>query len=449
VRSTTSRSSTTADRRGPTALAVVVGFTLLLLLGVPAAAQHQGHHPDPEPAEPAEAQTDTGRHLYQSDMALMAGRTAQHEAPAPPGWTWMVTGVGRLVLNDQGGPSGDRDLESTNWNMVMGHHGLGPGRLTLMLMNSLEPQTVDEAGSPQLFQTGETFEGQPLVDHQHAHDFFMNLSATWRLPLGDASAAWVQLAPVGEPALGPTAFMHRASSGENPSAPLGHHWQDSTHITNNVLTLGGGHGPWTLEASVFHGAEPDDQRWDLEGGELDSFSGRLHLRLGRGWSAQVSSGRLEQPEQLVPGDVTRTTASVHYGAEGDRPFAASAVWGRNDEEHGVSDSFLLEAAYAATRSDHVFGRAEYVDKDEQLLATKDLPPEGQPVELAAIRALTLGYLRAIHVPGRVETGVAVDVTVYDYPGALDDAYGDSPAAVHLFVRLRWTVGSGGAPHAHG
>ncbi len=425
-------------------------MTLPLLLVAPAAAQHEGH--PPEPAEQAAPPTDTGRRLYQSDMALMTGRTTQHEAPAPPGWTWMDTGVGRLVFNDQGGPSGDRDLESTNWNMVMGHHRLGPGRLTLMLMNSLEPQTVADAGSPQLFQTGETFAGQPLVDHQHAHDFFMNLSATWRVPFGDASAAWVQLAPVGEPALGPTAFMHRASSGENPAAPLGHHWQDSTHITNNVVTLGGGHGPWTLEASAFHGAEPDDHRWDIEGGELDSFAGRVYLRLRGGWSAQVSSGRLEQPEELVPGDVTRTTASVHYGAEGDRPVAASVVWGRNDEEHGVSDSFLLEAAYAVTRSDHVFGRAEYVEKDEQLLATKQLPPEGQPVELAAIRALTLGYLRAIELFDAVETGVAVDVTVYDYPGALDDAYGDSPASVHLFVRLRWTAGSGGAQHgqhAHG
>ena len=379
----------------------------------------------------------------------MTGRTTQDDmlmGHTAPGWTWMVTGIARAVLNEQGGRSGERAFESTNWNMLMGQHDLGPGRLTLMLMSSLEPATIQDEGSPQLFQTGEAFEGRPIVDHQHAHDFFMNLSATWRAALSQRSAVWVQLAPVGEPALGPTAFMHRASSGENPSAPLGHHWQDSTHITSNVVTLGGGIGRWTLEASAFHGAEPDEQRWDIDGGDLDSYAARVGMRLGHGYSAQVSWGHLEQPEALVPGDTTRTTVSVHYGAAGDRPFAASVVWGRNDEDHGTSDSYLVEAAYAVTSADQVFGRAEYVEKDEQLLATKSLPPEGQPVDLAAIRALTLGYLRTIDISGPLETGIAFDFTFYRFPDTLDDAYGDSPVSAHMFVRLRWTAESPG--HAH-
>jgi hypothetical protein len=423
---------------------------LILSLSFPAWAQHSGHHPAPTVEVTTTYPSWWG--LFQSDMSLMTGMTP-HDRMAGmemPGWSWMVLGVGRIVLNDQGGPSGDRAFESSNWNMVMGHHALGRGRLSLMLMNSLEPATIEDEGSPELFQTGESFGGQPLVDHQHAHDFFMNLSATWRMPFGNDSGLWIQLAPVGDPALGPTAFMHRASSGENPSAPLGHHWQDSTHITSNVITVGGGRGIWAVEGSVFHGAEPDEERWDIDGGEIDSYSGRLTLRFARAWSAQLSLGRLESPEALVPGDLTRTTASVHYGAAGERPFAASLVWGRNDEGHGVSDSFLLEAAYMPTNVDSVFARAEYVEKDEDLLATKELAPEGQPTNVAAIRALTLGYLRDLELFRSLDTGLAFDFTAYGFPAGLDAAYGESPLSAHVFVRLRWKAASAAhAGHSHG
>ena len=423
------------------ALRGLAGLGLLLSCGT-AWAQHAGHAP--EPTEQHEEQ-EAKRRLYPTEMALMAGMTPRDPMAGMqmPGWAWMVTGVARLALNDQGGPSGERDVESSNWNMLMGHHDLGSGRLTLMLMNSLEPATFEDDGSPELFQTGEAFEGRPLVDHQHAHDFIMNLSATWRAPLGKRSAAWAQLAPVGEPALGPTAFMHRASSGENPTAPLGHHWQDSTHITYNVITLGGGWGPLALEGSVFHGEEPDEDRWNIDGGDLDSFSGRLTLRLRGGFSAQLSRGHLEDPEELVPGDLDRTTASIHYGATGERPLAATLVWGRNDEEHGVSNSFLIEGAYAITVVDQVFARVEYVEKDQELLATKQLGAEAEPVELASIRAFTAGYLRDFELWNVIRTGLGADLTAYRFPDALDESYGDSPISVHLFVRVRWIRGSRG------
>ena len=397
-------------------------------------AQHSEHQHAPEPKGPT---------LFQSDMALMAGMTPRDPMAdmKMAGWSWMVMGVARIVFNDQGGPSGATVGESTNWNMVMGHHDLGPGRLTLMMMNSLEPATLHDDGSPQLFQTGEAFQGRPLVDRQHAHDFFMNLSATWRWPFGAEAAVWIQAAPVGDPALGPTAFMHRASSGENPASPLGHHWQDSTHVTSSVVTLGGGWGSWALEGSGFHGEEPDEHRWGIDGGGLDSYSGRLAYR-GRGpWSAQVSYGRLEDPEQLEPGDLKRTTASIHYRARGDGPIAASLIWGRNDEEHGVSDGLLLEGAYAVTGRDQVFARTEYVEKNQTLLATKALPPEGEPVDLAAIRALTLGYLRDLPY-----VGIGGDITVYDYPSGLEGAYGEHPLAAHVFLRFRWSLGSHGGTH---
>ena len=390
----------------------VLAATSLLLL--PALAQHESHE------HHAPAQERPG--LFQSDMALMTGTTPRDPMGGMEvsGWSWMDTGVARLVLNDQGGPSGATVFESSNWNMVMGHHDLGPGRLTLMMMNSLEPATLHDDGSPQLFQTGETFQGRPNVDRQHAHDLFMNLSGTWRIPLGEASALWAVLAPVGEPALGPTAFMHRASSGENPSAPLGHHWQDSTNITSNVITVGGGVGPIAVEASAFHGREPDEHRWGIDGGGIDSYAGRLTFRSRGPWSAQVSYGRLEDPEALEPGDLKRTTASVHYGASGDRPLAISFVAGRNDEEHGISDAFLLEGAYAITRVDQVFARVEWVEKDETLLQTKELG-DAEPVPLAEIRALTVGYLRDLELFRRVQTGIGMDLTLYGFPDSLEPA----------------------------
>jgi len=327
-------------------------------------------------------------------------------------------------------------------------------------MSSFEPATLHAGGSPQLFQTGETFEGRPLVDHQHPHDFLMNLSATWRRPLGAHGAAWVQGALRGEPALGPTTFMHRASAGENPSAILSHHFQDSTHITDEVVTLGAGWRWVSLEGSVFHGQEPDEGRWDLDFGAIDSWSTRVKLHLGGGWSGQVSHGVLNEPEALNPGDVKRTTASLHYGERGDRPFAASFVWGRNRESHGTFNGFLLEGAYQATTVDHFYLRGEQADRDLDLLVFKGGPPvtrvmlEEQAAPLldrrTSVRALTLGYLRDLHhfkgagPLAPVHVGLAADLTLYDFESLLDATYGESPLSVHVFLRVRW-----GAPHGGG
>jgi hypothetical protein len=394
-------------------------------------------------------------------MTLMAGMTADDPmATVPlPRWQWMTMGTARLLYNRQGGPSGKEQLESSNWTMVMGQRDVGRGRLTLMAMNSVEAATLPGAGSAQLFQTGETFEGRPLVDHQHPHDFFMNLSATYRLPLGGRGAAWLHGALRGEPALGPTTFMHRASAGENPAAILSHHFQDSTHITDGVVTAGLGWSRFTLEGSLFHGQEPDEGRWDIDPGALDSWSARLKARLGAGWSGQVSHGVLKDPEALNPGDVERTTASLHYNERGQGRFAASLAWGRNRESHGTFDGFLVEGAMQATAVDHFYFRGEQVDRDLDLLVFKGGEPVTRVTLLGeeehldrriAVRALTVGYLRdlfRVEGPawlGPVHLGLGADLTVYQFETLLEATYG-TPASVHAFLRLRW-----GAPHgAHG
>lgn len=424
-------------------------------------AQHEHH----APPSPTPAPDEASLHLFQSDMSLMTGMTPRDpEAEAPMaempdmpgmaamasgGWHVMDLGVVRLSFNRQGGASGGSEIESSNWNMIHAGRRLGPGRLSLMMMNSLEPATYPKRGSRELFQTGESFHGEPLVDRQHPHDFFMNLSATYRLDLGRDAGAWIQAAPVGEPALGPVAFMHRASAGDNPTAPLGHHWQDSTHIAFNVVTAGGGWKWIALEGSVFHGREPDEHRWNIEGGAIDSASLRAKVTLGR-WSGELSHGFLKSPEALEPGNTHRTTASVGWGADGGGPFAVSLVWGRNDEAHGTSDAWLLEGAWRLTRRDAIYARAELVEKDRELLATKALPPESETgADFARIGACTAGYARDFDVTPVLKTALAADVTAYRFPSSLDAAYGRHPISLHVFLRVRWGSDHGAGHHGAG
>jgi hypothetical protein len=391
------------------------------------------------------------RRLFSSDMAPMLGLGAQDPAPglAPGRWAWMTMGVVRLAYNRQGGPSGATALESSNWAMGMGQLRLGGGLFSLMAMASLEPATIRGPGSPQLFQTGETWDGEPLVDRQHPHDFVMNLSATYRLGLGGAAALWLQAAPRGEPALGPTAFMHRASAGDNPSPPLAHHWQDSTHITSSVVTLGGAWRAFTLEASAFHGREPDEGRWDLDPGGLDSVSLRLKASLPRGWSAQASWGHLNEPEALVFGDARRATASFHYGAAGDRPLALTLAYGRNEETaHPATNSILLEGAWQATPRDQAFFRGEWVEKDAQLLSAKGFPLGGGEAGADSVLALTLGYARGIARLGGLEGALGGDVTGYAMRERLEPFYGRRPVSFHVFLRARWGRHKPGMHHGH-
>jgi hypothetical protein len=202
-----------------------------------------------------------------------------------------------------------------------------------------------------------------------------------------------------------------------------------------VITLGEGWNRFVLEGSAFHGAEPDEERWDLDGGAINSYSGRLKIKLGTSWSAQVSNGYLHDPEALEPGDVHRTTVSLETGADGTRDWAATLVWGQNNEEHGIiSNSLLAEAAWQKTRLDQLYGRFEWVEKNEELLATKALSGD---TSLADIYTLTGGYMRNIDLLKQVTTGLGGDVTVYDYPESLKDVYGDFPVSFHVFLRARW------------
>ena len=254
-----------------------------------------------------------------------AGTSAQPNSTGEPmimrargKWMFMFHGVAFLNGIQQTGPRGYDKVFSTNWFMPMAQRQIGRGQLTLRTMLSLEPATVTQRFYPLLFQQGETAFGKPINDGQHPHDFIMELAALYDLRLGKNALLSFYAAPVGDPAMGPSAYAHRASASEDPVATLGHHLQDSTHIANDVVTGGLAYKNARIEFSGFHGREPDEFRWDINSGAIDSWSTRLTVQPGQNWSTQYSFAHLTSPEQLHPADdVQRMTASVSY----NRPFA--------------------------------------------------------------------------------------------------------------------------------
>jgi hypothetical protein len=368
-------------------------------------------------------------------------------------WLLMFHYNAVLGVNAQGGPRGVTKLESANWFMPSAIRRVGNGTLELRGMFSLEPFTFPPGGSPLLFQTGETYKGEPIIDRQHPHDLFMELSATYTVPLGDKATWFAYFGYPGEPALGPTAFMHRASASENTSAPLSHHLQDSTHISFGVLTTGFTYHGFKLEGSIFNGREPGENRYNFEANPWTSRSIRLSFAPNNRWSMQVSHGFLRNPEALEPGDVRRTTASLTYNKPINRGnWASSFIWGRNHEIHGGRvfnlNGYNAESTLNFLDKNFVYTRLELTDKnqllraaDRQLLGITDHHPSFR------IGAYTGGYAREVWNSEKTSVALGSDITFYSKPSTLDPIYGSSPVSWKVFVRLRPAKGSMAAMHS--
>jgi hypothetical protein len=354
------------------------------------------------------------------------------------------------MFNRQGGPRGETELKAPNWWMGMAQRKAGRGTLTIDLMLSLDAATVGYQGYSEIFQVGETYLGIPLIDHQHPHDFLMRASAAYRLPVGRGYSVTMSGGPVDAPALGPVAFMHRPSALENPIAPLSHHTLDSTHIAMGVLTGGIDRGPFEVEASTFHGREPDEQRWDLmDPGPLDSWSVRGWFRPNPSWSFQISRGFLKAPDVSEEGDVRRTTASASWkGTRGDRWTAVTAAWGRNKKIGGDYNAFLLEATHDRIAGLAVFGRAEYVQVETDVLRFGVHTFQGGrkkahvviPGTIDYVPTWTLGASRTVWKPRGWDFAAAGDVTGYVVPTVLKPTHGDHPVSLHLYFRVRGARG---------
>jgi hypothetical protein len=345
-------------------------------------------------------------------------------------------------VNRQGGPRGVTKFESANWFMPMAFRKVGRGTLQLRGMFSFEPFTFPPGGSPLLFQTGETYKGRPIIDAQHPHDLFMELSAQYTLPIGERATWFAYFGYPGEPALGPVAFMHRASASENSSAVLSHHLQDSSHITFGVLTTGFTYRWFKLEGSVFNGREPDENRYNFEAHKWNSRSARLSFAPNKNWSMQISHGLLRNPEALEPGDVRRTTASLGYNKPFERGnWATSFIWGRNHENHGGEifnlNGYVAESTVNFLDKNYLYTRLELVDKnallrdaDRALLGITDHHPSFR------IGAYTFGGARDIWNTDKTSVAIGTDLTFYSKPAVLDAIYGSNPLSWKLFFRIR-------------
>lgn len=421
-------------------------LTALLVVAnaAPARAQTHGTHDMPMPMPSATADQAMPEMTEDPLMARamrMGSGTSVLPATSPMrawmvhagDWMWMFYGDLVGGYNQQGGPRGAQTWAAENWQMAMGTRPFGPGLLDLRAMTSLEGLTLPPGGTPQLFQTGETYQGRPLLDKQHPHDLFMELSGryTWNLAAG--TEAFLYGGFPGEPALGPSAFMHRPSAMDNHWAPLGHHLQDSTHISFGVATAGIRWHALQLEASAFNGREPDENRFNFDLGPIDSWATRLSWFPGRNWSTQISYGRLARPEALEPWGIDRTTASVTH--VGDTPLgrlATSLIWGQNLELRPTPralQSYGVESQLDLGTLTHLYGRFELVDKEGLGLAAND---EGSH----RVGALTLGGVRDLGGLAGFDLGLGADATAYSLDEQVAAAYGFNPISFRVYLRMR-------------
>jgi hypothetical protein len=371
-------------------------------------------------------------------------------------WQFMQDGIVVGEFNRQGGPRGGKEFVAPNWWMGMAARSLRGGPLTLTAMFSLDPASVGKDGYREIFQVGEALGGVPLVDRQHPHDFFMQMAGSWRIPLTRSTGFTIAGGPVGEPALGPIAFMHRPSASDNPLAPVSHHVFDSTHVAFGVVTAAVDHGRWLIEGSVFNGREPDERRWNFEIGALDSVSGRVWFRPADRWEFQVSTGHLKNPEQLEPGNVQRTTTSGSWLLrDGDDYTAVTVAYGVNASDHGRRHALLGEA----TRHfglNSLYARVEVLQVETAVFqpccasvpvgsvigVIPCAPPcagadvGADPNRRDVVGAFTFGGVRDVLRRGGFEGGFGGAVTLYAVPDVLKPTHGDRPVSFQLFFRLR-------------
>lgn len=344
-------------------------------------------------------------------------------------WMLMLHGYAWGVYTDQGGPRGENEAFVTSMAMLSAARDYGGARLQLRSMMSLEP-AMGAKGYPNLFATGETAAGRiQLTDRQHPHDLFMELSARLDVDAGPGSV-FVYGGPVAEPAIGPSAFMHRTSATYQPLSPITHHWFDSTHISYGVVTVGYAASRWQLEASAFRGREPDQFRWNIERPSLDSWSVRATWTPSPAWAVQVSHGRLKSPEQLEPDrDEARTTASVQYARHG--VSALLAFSNKHLLPGRTLTAWLAEANWDIDRHHTLFARAEDVANDELF------PDRTDPLHDRKFRVGKLegGYAYRLPFVGPFDLALGGSVGVFAKPAALDAAYGKMPVSFSLFAKV--------------
>jgi hypothetical protein len=356
--------------------------------------------------------------------------------------SWMLMFHGNIFIryNNQDitnkGQRGDDQIDAPAWIMLMGQKNISKrGLFHFSVMPSLDPFTVGNKGYPLLFQSGETYKGKRLVDRQHPHDLFSELSVAYTHMISQDLDLTAYLAYPGEPAIGTVAFMHRTSALNNPDAPLSHHWQDATHISFGVATLGLRYKIVKLEGSCFTGREPDENRYNFDQPRFDSYSVRLLCNPSEQLALQVSQAYLKSPELSEPGeDLIRTTASVihHLSLGGEHKYLATTfAWGLNKSHH-EEHSFLLEPNLQLDKT-ALYLRYEWVQKSADEL---DLPQFNNGHKaIFTIQSFTLGINRVLVRAGGNNIAAGIQGSIYHADSRLNYLYGENPLAAEVYIRL--------------
>lgn len=370
------------------------------------------------------------------------------------GWTLMGHGSAFGQFDDQAGFRGDRQVGLIDWEMLMALRPVAGGLFRVNAMTSFQPFVLDGHGYPELLQTGGSFEGGRLANRQHPHDLIGELAVAFEHSLTSKLATSIYAAAVGEPALGPVTYMHRPSAENDPFAPIGHHWEDATHGSAGVVTLGVNTRWLNLEGSAFNGREPDDYRFNVDyyGAKLDSYSGRLTVAPGpnvalSAWGGYVyAHDRLDDP-----------TGMQRYGASilttSDRPdggtWANGLIWGMNVHHHSArlhthtpgaktytaSAALLFESSLDLNDRTSVYGRVEQVQKSADDLGFLG----GEPMQLFTVRSLSLGATRDLRTLRDLSIGVGARGTVNLVPETLRFTYQTrTPSGLAIYLRVRPT-----------
>ena len=368
----------------------------------------------------------TGKWMLMTHGEINARYTGQNlnnvdRNPPPP------TATGGMSLYPELERGGTR-FDAPNWAMLAAERSVFEyDRLLLRTMLSLDPATIGNEGYPLLFQTGEG-----LADRQHPHDLFMELAVLYSHFVDENNQVFAYLGLPGEPALGPTAFMHRPSAGGNAEAPLAHHFQDATHITSGVVTLGWVYQRTKAEVSLFRGREPDADRWNIDVGALDSYSLRLTQNFGN-YSVQGSVAHIHEPEPGEHGDIVRTTVSLHHNRKiPDGNWSSSFVYGMNAGHHGRRlHSFLRETSFQKKRM-QLWTRFESL---QRLGAELDLPVARAESQYL-VNALTLGAGAVLFRTAGLEFFLGSQAAVNFMSPALERYYGEHPVSAQVFIKVR-------------
>jgi len=370
---------------------------------------------------------DASGTAWQPDDSFHGGVHTQAGA-----WTLMSHALLNGVYDWQDGPRGDEKAFLAGMIMSSARRTIGTdGTLNIRAMLSPDP-LMGEEGYPLLLAAGESADGlEPLVDRQHPHDLFMELSASYAHRLGEDGSVFVYAGLPGEPAFGPPAFMHRMAAMDAPEAPITHHWFDSTHITFGIVTAGYVRDDWKLEVSQFRGREPDEDRYDIESGALDSTSVRASWNPNPNWALQVSWADIESPEALHPEeDETRWSASALYTKRfGENGWWASTLaYADKERSDGVSlGAWLVEAALHPNERWTIFARGEAIETDE--LGDHHGPPEN-------VARLSLGAIRDFRLNQYALLGIGALAQHHLVPDALEPSYDGDPQGAMAFVRLK-------------